>query len=75
MRDVAGQGSIPANEKIDDFVYADLAVYWDFSDQGRLYLGIDNFTDEAYIVSRRPFGARPGMPFQVMGGIKYQLGG
>lgn len=75
QRDVAGQGSIPANEKIDDFVYADLAVYWDFSAQGRLYLGIDNFTDEAYIVSRRPFGARPGMPFQVMGGIKYQLGG
>ncbi len=75
QRDVAGQGSIPANEKIDDYFFADLVAHWDFSDRGRIYLGIDNLADNAYIVSRRPYGARPGMPFQVMGGIKYQLGG
>jgi Fe(3+) dicitrate transport protein len=75
MRDVAGKGSIPANERIDDYFVADLIAYWDFSDRGRLYLGIDNVADNAYIVSRRPFGARPGLPFQVFGGIKYNLGG
>lgn len=75
QRDVAGQGSIPANEKIDDYFIADLFAFWDFTAKGRLYLGIDNAADNAYIVSRRPFGARPGKPFQVMGGVKYQLGG
>ncbi len=75
MRDVAGKGSIPANEKIDGHFVIDLVAYWDFSERGRLYLGIDNVADNAYMVSRRPFGARPGMPFQVMGGLKYTLRG
>jgi len=75
MREVAGQGSIPEHERIDDYLVADLDVYWDVTDRGRLYLGIDNLDDEEYIVSRRPYGARPGLPFQVMGGIKYQFGG
>ena len=75
MRDVAGQGHIPANERIDSFVVADLMLYWDFTKRGRLYLGIDNFADNEYMVSRRPFGARPGKPFLVQGGIKYHFGG
>jgi Fe(3+) dicitrate transport protein len=75
MRDVAGKGSIPANERIPDHFVADLATHWDFSECGRLYLTIDNLGDNEYIVSRRPFGARPGLPFQVMGGVKYRLGG
>jgi Fe(3+) dicitrate transport protein len=75
MRDVAGKGSIPDNERIEDHFVADLNAYWDFSERGRLYLGIDNVGDAEYIVSRRPFGARPGLPFQVLGGIKYSLGG
>jgi Fe(3+) dicitrate transport protein len=75
MRDVAGKGNIPANELIEDHFVADLVAHWDFNDRGRLYLGIDNLSDNEYIVSRRPFGARPGLPFQVMGGIKYHLGG
>lgn len=75
MRDVAGQGSIPDHERIDDYLVADLDVYWDVTERGRVYLGIDNLADEEYIVSRRPYGARPGLPFQVMGGIKYQFGG
>jgi len=75
MRDVAGKGHIPANERIDDYFVADLVAHWDFSDRGRLYLGVDNVGDNAYIVSRRPFGARPGLPFQVFGGIKYSFGG
>ena len=75
MRDVAGKGSIPANERIPDHFVADLVAHWDFNDRGRLYFGIDNLGDNEYIVSRRPFGARPGLPFQVMGGVKYRLGG
>lgn len=75
QRDVAGEGRIPDNERIDDYFIADLFAFWDFNARGRLYLGIDNVADNAYIVSRRPFGARPGKPFQVMGGVKFELGG
>jgi hypothetical protein len=31
----------------------------------------DNLTDETVIVSRRPFGARPGKPRQATMGIKF----
>ena len=75
MRDVAGKGHIPGNERIDSYFVGDVMMYWDFSDSGRIYLGIDNFADDAYMVSRRPFGARPGKPLFVQGGIKYHFGG
>jgi len=75
MRDVAGDGKIPTAERVEDHFVADLLAYWDFSERGRLYLGLDNLGDADYIVSRRPFGARPGKPFQAMGGIKYHFGG
>jgi len=39
------------------------------------YLGVDNFADDSYMVSRRPFGARPGKPLLVQGGIQYHFGG
>ncbi|HYD47001.1 MAG TPA: TonB-dependent receptor [Terriglobales bacterium] len=75
MRDVAGQGPIPEPERVEDHFVADLFAHWDFNERGRLYLGLENIADAEYIVSRRPFGARPGKPFHVYGGIKYRFGG
>lgn len=75
MRDVAGKGHIPGNERIDSHFVGDLMTFWDFSENGRVYLGVDNFADDSYMVSRRPFGARPGKPLLVQGGIKYHFGG
>ncbi len=75
MRDVAGQGPIPSIEKIDDAFVTDLAMGWSPVEWARLYLTITNLFDEEYMVSRRPFGARPGMPISVHGGVKLQLGG
>ncbi len=75
MRDVAGQGPIPDNEKIDAAFVADLAMGWSPIEGVRIYLTIANMFDEEYIVSRRPFGARPGLPISVQGGVKLQLGG
>jgi Fe(3+) dicitrate transport protein len=75
MRDVAGSGDIPEHERIEDHFVADLFLHWDFSEVGRLYFGIENVADADYIVSRRPFGARPGKPMHVYGGIKYRFGG
>jgi len=46
-----------------------------FIENGRLYVRLDNIFDERYLLSVRPFGARPGRPFQFLAGIKYSLGG
>jgi Fe(3+) dicitrate transport protein len=49
----------------------DLAAWYQVSDALRVYGKLDNLTDEANIVSRRPFGARPGKPRQFILGAKY----
>jgi Fe(3+) dicitrate transport protein len=36
-----------------------------------LYLDITNVFDNEYIVAWRPSGARPGMPFTALGGVKF----
>jgi hypothetical protein len=35
---------------------------------------MQNLLNTPYMVSRRPFGARPGMPLQLMVGFKYHFG-
>jgi outer membrane receptor protein involved in Fe transport len=39
----------------------------------RLFLDATNLFDNEYIVSWRPSGARPGMPFTALAGIKFDL--
>lgn len=73
MRDVAGQGPIPENEKIPSAFVADLAMGWNPVEWARLYVTIANAFDNEYIVSRRPFGARPGLPLMIAGGFKVLL--
>jgi Fe(3+) dicitrate transport protein len=51
----------------------DLSAWYQYNQQMKLYLKLDNATDEAQIVSRRPFGARPGKPRQVIAGVKYRF--
>lgn len=75
MRDVAGQGPIPENEKIPSAFVADLAMGWSPVEWARVYVSIANVFDNEYMVSRRPFGARPGLPLSVQGGIKLLFGG
>lgn len=68
MRDQAGTGSFAANEGSDSSTIIDLAGHITLSSQWTLSARIDNVSDDAYVVSRRPFGARPGKPlsFQFM---------
>ncbi|MEP1384732.1 MAG: TonB-dependent receptor [Paraglaciecola sp.] len=49
----------------------DLAAWYQVNDALRIYSKLDNLTDEVEIVSRRPFGARPGKPRQFIIGAKY----
>lgn len=73
MRDLAGQGEIPANERIPDQLVVDVAANWRIWQGLTLYGRVDNATNNAYIASRRPFGIRPGAPFGFTVGLKGAL--
>lgn len=73
MRDAAGQGAIPENEVIPAYVVLDLSADVWVSQYVRLYVTVSNLTNAKYLVSRRPFGARPGRPFHGMVGAKLRF--
>lgn len=74
MRDVAGVGRIPANERIDRFLTLDMGGNVFVTKRAQIYLNMGNMTRQGYMVSRRPFGARPGARFSLIGGFKYNFG-
>ena len=71
MRDVAGQGEADAAELVESNTVVDLAAFYRPTPKGRLYLTIDNLLAQDYMVSRRPFGARPGKRFQLNLGYQH----
>ncbi|MGH8502178.1 MAG: TonB-dependent receptor family protein [Gammaproteobacteria bacterium] len=73
MRDSASQGSVPDVELTDPQTIVDLAGSYNITANGQVYAGALNIFDEADIVSRRPFGARPGRPRQFTIGYKYEF--
>jgi len=66
----AGQGPIPANERIDRFVVLNLTGEYRMSNNRSLYLGVRNLADARYVAARRPAGARPGLPRTLTAGIR-----
>jgi Fe(3+) dicitrate transport protein len=74
MRDLPGQGPIPAELKIPAQLVLDLAGEARPLPWLRVYTSIGNLTNTAYMSSRRPFGARPGRPLHVMVGLKLRGG-
>jgi Fe(3+) dicitrate transport protein len=52
---------------------ADLAAFFVLPGEVRLFTTLENMTNATYMVSRRPFGARPGKPITFMAGISYAL--
>ena len=73
MRDVAGQGAIPAVEQVPDRLVLDIAAQWQVWESLRAYARIDNATNRTYIASRRPYGLRPGKPIAFTLGVKYAV--
>ena len=65
----AGSGPIPVLELIDSRVLVDLALSYRVHDQIKLFVTFENLFDEVYVAARRPYGARPGKPRAVFGGI------
>jgi Fe(3+) dicitrate transport protein len=61
-RDSAGQGEIPAAERVASLLTIDVATHWRMHDYAELYATCSNLLDEQVIISRRPYGARPNAP-------------
>ncbi len=74
MRDIPGQAG---DSKMSVWNAAatvlDLAASYALPRWGKLYLTVNNLLDEEHVTSRRPYGARPGVPRQLILGYKTQL--
>jgi Fe(3+) dicitrate transport protein len=70
MRDLPGQGTIDELERIPESLLLDLAVTVRITRHVAVYSVVSNVTNSRVMVSRRPFGARPGRPFHVVVGVK-----
>lgn len=69
-RDVAGQGPIPVDERIEGFFLLDASAEVRLLERLQLYLQLGNLTGNAHAVSRRPYGLRPGAPLTAIAGVK-----
>ena len=73
MRTEAGQGAFDPAVTIESHVVWDLLGSWRFTDQLSAYVKVDNLFDETYVASRRPAGARPGLPRTGYVGVTFNL--
>lgn len=73
MRDIASQGQPDPARFTAGYQVLDLAAGWNIGRMGQLYVTVDNILDQAYMVSRRPFGSRPGKPRLFTVGYKNQF--
>jgi Fe(3+) dicitrate transport protein len=62
-------------EQIDEFYTLDLALHYSFNERTRVYVNVDNLTDnDSDIISREPkAGARGQKPRTVMAGVHYRF--
>jgi Fe(3+) dicitrate transport protein len=75
MRDLPGVGAIADDELVPRFLTLDLGGRVWVSPRASVYLNVMNVTGAEYMISRRPFGARPGRPRFGAIGFKYDFGG
>lgn len=73
MREVAGSGAIEDALHTDEQVLVDASGYYRVIEALKLYARVQNLFNEAYIVSRRPFGARPNAPRWIQVGLKWDF--
>ncbi|WP_440053172.1 TonB-dependent receptor family protein [Pseudoalteromonas sp. T1lg65] len=77
MPETAGRSDeyelILEGEKVPSSTIVDISGSYELGRYGQLYAKVDNLFDDVEIVSRRPYGARPGKPRQFSVGYKYQF--
>ena len=74
MRAVAGQGPIPADERVDAHLVLDASAEAPLRPGLALRAHVYNLTDATYAVARRPAGLRPGLPRTLTVGLRASLG-
>ncbi len=77
MRTAAGQGAISNLQGTDTQLLFGLSGEYDLKAEKQavtLFISVQNLTNRAYIVARRPAGVRPGLPRTLMGGIRFNIG-
>lgn len=70
MRTEAGNGPIPGGSGTDAFTVWNASGEFRLETGGTLFVGVQNLSDESYVVARRPAGARPGLPRTLLAGIR-----
>ncbi len=71
---INGAGDLDARYgKTDSYFTADVSAFYRINETVKLFGGVQNLFDEAYVVSRQPDGARGGLPQFVYGGIEMEL--
>jgi Fe(3+) dicitrate transport protein len=70
MWERAGHGAAPPGAKTDAYFLLDASVKYRVQKHVELYVNGRNLTNDRYIASRRPYGARPGAPLWMMAGVR-----
>jgi Fe(3+) dicitrate transport protein len=69
MRTVAGQGEVDPAHSTDAMAILDAGIRWRAEDQLEWFVGATNLLNDTYVVARRPYGVRPGMPRALRMGV------
>ncbi len=69
VRNRAGQGPIPAAQRVDARTVLDLSGHYRVTEAVSLFASVQNLTDAIYSVARRPAGLRPGKPRTFVAGL------
>lgn len=70
MRERAGQGKTQPGDLTDAYFLLDASAKYRLFRWAEVYVNGRNLTNDRYIGSRLPFGARPGAPLWIMAGLR-----
>jgi Fe(3+) dicitrate transport protein len=73
MRTVAGQGTLVEGDFTPSVAVVDAGLRVQPLLGCEVRLGVQNLFDETYLVARRPYGARPGLPRMVRVGVTFSF--
>lgn len=57
----------------DSFAIFDILTTVDVAENASVFLNVENLFDREYVAARRPAGARPGLPFTAVAGVKVRF--
>ncbi len=70
---MADQSVAEGRSIIPSYGVIDTALAYDYDKSGKVSLKVNNILDNNYLVSLRPFGARPGSPRSFSVGLKQRF--